>query len=113
MLASSTRRTPAGQKPSGVTLYCAAFLKHQDGSSRVRWSKRRARNSVSALDIFRLVARFRRTKRTTSLLPQATGTPSGAKRIDPKAEVFDHRANRPLLAQEGTAFHEFLDATRA
>ena len=63
--------------------------------------------------LFRLVARFRRTKRTTSLLPQATGTPSGAKRIDPKVEVFDHRANRPLLAQEGTAFHQFLDATRA
>ena len=27
--------------------------------------------------LFRLAARFRRTKRTTSLLPQATGTPRG------------------------------------
>ena len=38
--------------------------------------------------LFRLVARFRRTKRTTSLLPQATGTPSAAKRLDPKIESF-------------------------
>jgi putative transposase len=36
--------------------------------------------------LFRLVARFRQTKRATSLLPQSAGTPVGAKRIDPRVE---------------------------
>ena len=37
-----TQRTHASQKPSDVTLCCAASLKRQDGSSRARWLKRRA-----------------------------------------------------------------------
>ena len=37
--------------------------------------------------LFRLVGRFRRTKRATSLLPRSTGTPEGAKRLDPRVEV--------------------------
>lgn len=37
--------------------------------------------------LFRLVARFRRIKRATSLLPQPAGTPSGAKRLDPRVEA--------------------------
>ena len=36
--------------------------------------------------LFRLVARFRQTKRATSLLSQSAGTPVGAKRIDPRVE---------------------------
>ena len=47
MTALLIRRTIAGQKPSGATLCCAAFLERQDGGSRVRRSKRRARNSAS------------------------------------------------------------------
>jgi putative transposase len=51
--------------------------------------------------LFRLVARFRRTKRTTSLLPQATGTPSGAKRIDPKVEsLIKEQIDRYWLKKE-------------
>jgi hypothetical protein len=37
--------------------------------------------------LFRLVGRFRRTKRATSLLPQSAGTPDGAKRIDARIEA--------------------------
>jgi putative transposase len=36
--------------------------------------------------LFRLVARFRQTKRATRLLPQSAETPVGAKRIDPRVE---------------------------
>jgi len=36
--------------------------------------------------LFRLVARFRQTKRATSLLLQSAGAPMGAKRIDPRVE---------------------------
>ena len=51
--------------------------------------------------LFRLVARFRRTKRTTSLLPQAAGTPSGAKRIDPKVEsLIKEQIDRYWLKKE-------------
>lgn len=37
--------------------------------------------------LFRLVARFRRTKRATSLLARSAGTPDGAKRLDPRIEA--------------------------
>jgi putative transposase len=37
--------------------------------------------------LFRLIARFRRTKRATSLLPRPAGTPDGTKRLDPRVEA--------------------------
>ncbi len=59
--------------------------------------------------LFRLVARFRRTKRTTSLLPQATGTPRGAKRIDPKVgSLITEQIDRYWLKKERASLSSLM-----
>jgi putative transposase len=51
--------------------------------------------------LFRLIARFRKTKRSSSLLPKPVGTPLGAKRLDIRVEsIISEMIDRFWLRRE-------------
>jgi putative transposase len=60
--------------------------------------------------LFRAVARFRRTRRASSLLSLKRGTPDGAQRIDPKIEgIITEQIDRFWLKKEKPRFSALME----
>ena len=67
---------------------------------------------VSRSTVYRMIARFRASRKASSLIPTGRGTPDGAKRLDIRTER--HRpTNRPLLVEKREAENARLDPTGA
>jgi hypothetical protein len=84
-LSPSTIKTiHAAPKLNAGTFFCAGCQKHLDGKPRGMSSMPRAWSL--RLDVYRMISRFRATRKASSLLPYARGTPSDAKRLDGQVE---------------------------
>jgi Mu DNA binding, I gamma subdomain len=60
-----------------------------------------------------MISRFRATRKASSLLPCARGTPSDAKRIDSKVErVIAHQIDRFWLKKEKPSMRALIDRAR-
>jgi len=112
---STAQTTRLGLEPNAETFLLRGLLKTIDWTAtREVVEAVRSEFRIGRSTVYRMIARFRASRKASSLIPTGRGTPDGAKRLDVRTERLigrqragDPHSNGRLRSPDSTEFFGF------